>query len=244
MPKELIEPHVNPLISVIIPIYNGEKFIENLLEQLVKQQYSPMEIIVVDDGSSDKTAQILAKYTHVNYFYQENKGPAAARNNGLQQAHGTFIAFLDCDDLWSETHLNTLIQHFNNNPKLDIVKGQIQEQTIINQSIENKELPYFNCLLGSCIIRKSTFNKIGYFDEELVFCEDMDWFTRAWENNVPLKKTNSISLYYRRHEHNMTNNVTRRTHYRMLYYKKKLQREKSTFKEKPITRYPLKEYLN
>ena len=240
----MFEKNFSPLISVIIPIYNGEKFIENLLEQLSKQQYSPMEVIVVDDGSTDGTAKLLSKFTSITYIYQENAGPAAARNRGLQFAKGEFIAFLDCDDLWSETHLISLIQHFQNNSELAIVKGQIQDQVMFKHGNENHELSYFNCLLGSCIIRKSTFEKIGSFDEELTYCEDMDWFTRAWEHNVPLKKIDQVSLYYRRHEQNMTNNVTSRRQFRMLYYKKKLQREQSTHQTETIRIYSLKDYLN
>lgn len=244
MPRELFEQNFRPLISVIIPIYNGEKFIENLIAQLNIQDYSPLEVIVIDDGSIDRTAQILSNYTHLNYIYQENAGPAVARNSGLKKAQGEFIAFLDCDDLWSETHLKSLIQLFNDDFELGIVKGKIQNQTLIHQITENIDEPYFNCLLGSCIIRKSIFDKIGSFDEELMFCEDMDWFTRAWENNILLKKIDKISLYYRRHEHNMTNDIKKRTHYRMLYYKKKLQREKSIHNPKTISISPLKDYLN
>ncbi len=244
MPRELFEQNFKPLISVIIPIYNGEKFVEQLFEQLHRQQYQPLEIIVVDDGSNDETAKMVSKFKDINYIYQKNTGPSAARNLGLQFAQGEFIAFLDCDDLWSENHLTSLIQQFQNNSELGIIKGQIQNQVIFNHSNENRELPYFNCLLGSCIIRKSIFEKIGSFDEELLFCEDMDWFTRAWENNIPLKKIDKISLYYRRHEHNMTNDIQKRTHYRMLYYKKKLQREKSTHNTETISIYSLKDYLN
>lgn len=245
MPSEFSEPNFNPLISVIIPVFNGEKFIKNLLEHLNTQQYTPFEVIVVDDGSTDTTAQIVQSFSHVRYTFQENAGPAAARNSGLNLTKGEFIAFLDCDDLWSETHLKSLIQHFKANNELGIVEGLIQELTLKNQQFEAIEAPHFNCLLGSCIIRKSTFDTIGDFDEELLFCEDVDWFTRAWENNVKIKRISNISLFYRRHEHNMTNDLTSRYRYRMLFYKKKIAREKSMLKNKEMVRpFPLKDYLN
>ena len=242
---EFIEPNFYPLISVIIPVFNGEKFIKNLLEHLNTQQYRNFEIIVVDDGSTDNTAKIIQNFTNVSYTYQENAGPAAARNSGLKLAKGVFIAFLDCDDLWPETHLASLIEHFKSNDELNIVEGLIQELILKNKQFEAEELPHFNCSLGSCIIRKSTFDTIGCFDEELLYCEDVDWFTRAWENNVLKKRIPAISLYCRRHENNMTLDLTRRYRYRMLFYKKKIEREKSTVYNKELIRpIPLKDYLN
>ncbi len=245
MQKEFIEPNFNPLISVIIPVFNGEKFIKNLLEHLNTQQYTNFEVIVIDDGSTDNTAKIIQNFSHINYNYQENAGPAAARNHGLKLAMGEFIAFIDSDDLWPETHLTSLIEHFKNNHELSIVEGLIQELTLNNKQFEAKAPPHFNCTLGSCIIRKSTFETIGFFDEELIYCEDVDWFTRAWENNVLKKRISTISLYYRRHENNMTLDLTSRYRYRMLFYKKKIAREKSMVNQPTVTRpFPLKDYLN
>ena len=243
--NEFIDPNFNPLISVIIPVFNGEKFIKYLLEQLNTQLYTHFEIIVVDDGSTDSSAQIIQTFSHVNYFYQENAGPAAAKNSGLKLAKGAFIAFLDCDDLWSETHLSSLIQHFKANDELSIVEGLIQELTLNNQEFEVTASPHFNCSFGSCIVRKTVFDTIGCFDEELIYCEDVDWFTRAWENNVLKKRIPAVSLYCRRHESNITLDLTRRYRYRMLFYKKKIAREKSTVYNNELIRpIPLKDYLN
>src|SRR5262249_23296673 len=89
-----------PLVSVIVPVYNGEKYLRFALESVVGQKHRPLEIIVVDDGSTDSSAAIAKGFTEVRYLHQANAGVASARNTGLKAATGAFIAFLDQDDLW------------------------------------------------------------------------------------------------------------------------------------------------
>lgn len=90
-----------PLVSVVIPVYNGDRFIGQAIESVLSQTYSPLEIIVIDDGSTDQTEQALAPYLHqIQYLTQPNQGSAAARNSGLCVATGELIAFLDADDFF------------------------------------------------------------------------------------------------------------------------------------------------
>ena len=95
-----------PLVSVIIPTYNSAGYIEEALESVFEQTLQDFEIIVVDDGSTDGTGEVLRKYgDRIRYIYQENNGPASARNGGIRVARGEYIAFLDADDLWVSTKL-------------------------------------------------------------------------------------------------------------------------------------------
>ena len=87
-------------VSAIIPVYNGEHFLARVINNILSQQYHPLEIIVIDDGSTDNTAKIAQNYPDIVYHYQENAGPSAARNRGIELAKGNVIAFLDVDDLW------------------------------------------------------------------------------------------------------------------------------------------------
>src|ERR1700730_8226464 len=89
-----------PLFSVIVPVYNGERFLTAALQSILNQDHKPLELIVIDDGSIDQTAKIANSFSPVRYFYQNNQGVANARNAGLAAARGEFIAFLDADDLW------------------------------------------------------------------------------------------------------------------------------------------------
>ena len=94
-------PEEHPLVSVIIPVHNGGRHLRAALESVFAQTYRPFEVIVVDDGSVDDGGVIAQSFPDVRYIHQGNQGVAAARNNGIEAAHGEFFAFLDQDDLWT-----------------------------------------------------------------------------------------------------------------------------------------------
>lgn len=205
----MIKP--SPLVSVIIPVYNGEKFLAEAINNVIAQNYQPLEIIVVDDGSTDKTAQIATEFREViHYIYQENQGPATARNTGIKLAQGEIIAFLDVDDLWSENKLQIQVNYLVNNPNIALVQGLIQQRKITGFTEENKPIfvkvhePYNYINIGSAIYRKSVFEQIGLFDERMKYGEDVDWFFRAWENNIAKVVLEEVTLFYHQHNHNMT----------------------------------------
>lgn len=198
-------------VSVVMPVYNGEKFLESAIHHVKSQNYYPIEIIVIDDGSTDNTAEVAAKFKDsIRYVYQENSGPAAARNQGIKIAKGDAIAFLDVDDLWSEDTLKIKANYLAEHPSVEIVQGLIQQIKIPetpekNQaSFEIVSKPYQFINLGSGIYRKSVFDKIGLLDETLNYAEDYDWFLRAWENNIYKVVLERVTLFYRKHDNNMT----------------------------------------
>ncbi len=200
-------------VSVIIPVYNGEKFIAGAIANIREQNYAPLEIIIVDDGSTDGTADIVSQFRgSVRYIYQPNRGPAAARNKGIKAASGNVIAFLDVDDLWSRNKLKEEVSYLEANPSVEIVQGLIQEfeiDTTTDEELLFKDLskPYNFINIGSAIYRKPVFDKVGLFDETFRFNEDTDWFFRAWENNISKAVLNEVSLYYQKHDGNMTKEI-------------------------------------
>src|SRR5882757_4082321 len=103
-----------PLVSVIMPAYNAEKYIAEAINSVKQQTYTAWELIVIDDGSTDNTAAIIKKYAgtdnRIMYTYQANGGQGKARNNGLKKATGEYVAFLDADDLWIPEKLNTQVE--------------------------------------------------------------------------------------------------------------------------------------
>lgn len=199
------------LVSVVIPIYNGEKFINSVIASIKKQKYEPLEIIIIDDGSTDNTAKIIAQLDDdIKYIYQENEGPASARNKGINIAKGDFITFLDVDDLWGENKLKNQVNYLQKNPLVDIIQGFIQKVKI-NQLEEQKDSilipisdPYYYINIGSCLYRKLVFEKIGLFNENMRYGEDTDFMIRAWENNINKVLLNEVCLFYCKHEWNMT----------------------------------------
>lgn len=200
-------------VSAIVPVYNGAKFLARAIENIEAQKYQPLEIIVIDDGSTDDTAKIAAELgDRIRYIYQTNSGPSAARNKGIQIAEGNAIAFLDVDDLWSDNKLEIQLSYLAKHPSVEIVQGLIQEMILDSSSKEAKLVfkkvfePYFFINLGSSIYRKSVFTKVGLFDETLKFGEDVDWFIRAWEQNINKIVIDEVTLFYQLHDTNVTIN--------------------------------------
>lgn len=205
---------MRPLVSVIIPVFNGEQFLAEAVESVLAQQYAPIEIIIVDDGSTDGTAAVVKSLPEtVRYLSQANQGPAAARNRGIEQACGTLIAFADADDLWPTDKLELQLPFLTNDPAIDIVLGRIQQVRLSKTDdgqtrAEHFDEPAFSSNLGSAVIRKSVFERVGLFDETMRYSEDVDWFMRARESGAAILTIDAVTLLYRQHEQNMTRGRT------------------------------------
>ncbi|PSB01602.1 glycosyltransferase family 2 protein [Merismopedia glauca] len=224
------------LVSVIIPIYNGEMFLAEAIQSLKRQNYQPLEIIVIDDGSTDKTAEIAAQFhPEIRYVYQSNQGPSAARNHGIKLAEGEVIAFLDVDDLWADDVLLDFTDYLIAHPDVEIVQGLIQQmqREIVNPQENSYTFkpnfqPYQFINLGSALYRKSVFDKVGLFDLALRDNEDTDWFMRAWEQNINKVVIPRVMLFYRKHDGNMTLKQTDLVHFGVIkIYKRHIDRMRS-----------------
>jgi len=190
------------LVSAIIPVYNGKQFLPDAVNSIRQQDYHPLEIIIVDDGSTDGTDELKDNFGEfVSYIYQENNGPAAARNSEIAEANGQFLAFLDSDDLWPERKLSTQIASLIREPDLEVILGHT---ICISENKDDLAEPVISVQLGSALFRRSAFERIGLFDKTLRFSEDHDWFLRARESNLPMRVSEDVTLYHRRHANNMT----------------------------------------
>ncbi len=221
-------------ISVIVPVYNGARFLDRCLESIHRQRYEPLEIVVVDDGSTDETPDAIARLVgqRVRSVRQPNAGPAAARNHGLRIAGGTLIAFLDVDDTWPERKLVAQAAHLRDHPAVEIVQGRIREDA---------RAPYFNVNLGALLFRRSVFDVTGGFDETLRFGEDVDLLIRAWENGIAKSTTGEVALDYHKHDTNMTNGIDRQRIFTTLF-KRHLDRRRAG-RAAPPERPTIGEYL-
>lgn len=211
------------LISCIVPVFNGELYLAEAVESILEQSYRPMEIIVVDDGSTDGTAAIVHRYEEkVRYLKQKNLGPAAARNSGLQAARGDFIALLDCDDCWHPNKLERQITRFQVRPELDCSVGHVQnfwipalreEKERLRHHRISKPLPGYVC--GTLLARRAAFDKVGPFNSQLPHGDSTDWFLRAREKELVMELLSDVLLYRRLHETNRirTMGSSSREHY-------------------------------
>ena len=202
----------NPLISVMMPTYNNAKYIKQAIESIYAQNYDNIEIIVVDDGSTDNTKEIVQQYKGIKYFYIEHKGIPFARNLVLEKSKGEYIAILDSDDYWLPEKLNMQIQYFKDHPDCEIVftkfKNIIDNEKIRNDRItineknrEEKEKKH----LPTALIKKSLFEKYGVFDEDFQTGEDSELMFRFEKNGVNLNHYVATILYIRRlHGNNIT----------------------------------------
>ena len=199
------------LVSCIVPVFNGERFLREALDSILAQTHHHLDIIVVDDGSTDGTAAIVSSYgSKFHYLYQHNAGPAAARNLGLTIAKGEYIAFLDADDLWHPEKLARQLKRFQTRPELELSVTLVQN--FWNAELRHEEgsyrgrpiaqpLPgYF--LLQTLLARRSVFEKVGQLNEALRLGEDVEWFIRVTDEGITVDLTPDVLVYRRLHQNN------------------------------------------
>ncbi len=202
-----------PLFSVIVPVFNGERFLSQCLQSVLDTGYPNLELVVVDDGSSDGSAQVAAAFGgRVQVIRQQHAGPAAARNRGLAHAQGEVVGFLDADDVWTPAIGQQALPMLLANDGLDIVQGLIQDFGGDGSAADAGRrstplgLPYAYLNLGAAVYRRRVFDRVGTFDETMPLCEDYDWYLRAYEQRAPKQRIPQTTLLYRRHAGSLTHN--------------------------------------
>lgn len=182
------------LVSVILPTYNCAHFLPGSLESVLSQTYDFYEIIVIDDGSTDNTKEVLNQLMQkIRYIHlEQNRGLPAARNIGIQSAQGKYIAFLDADDLWLPEKLQTDMEYFDKHPDVSMVYSRhtnIDENGVVLDGEIKRRLPSGNIFIqlfseqnfiisSSVVVRKDVFETTGLFDEQLFNCQDWDMWLR------------------------------------------------------------------
>jgi len=183
----------SPFFSVIIPTFNRKVSVEVALRSILEQSFKKFELIIIDDGSTDQTKEMIKTYKdrRIYYLYQENHGVAHARNRGLEQARGQFVAFLDSDDRWVPQKLERVFEYIQEYPDIKVFHteekwykaGKIHNPKKKHQKptgfVYTEAIRLCSISISTAAIHRDVFSSIGNFDEELLACEDYDFWLRA-----------------------------------------------------------------
>lgn len=199
-----------PLISCIVPVYNGARFLAETLDNILAQSWHPVEVIVVDDGSTDTTGDVLAQYAgRVRVVRQANAGPSVARNRGITEASGTFVAFQDADDLSPPHRLALQSTHLANNPDDGFCVAMVQNFWEPEVAEEGRQLlgsarsgPIAGYVTGTLLVRREALELVGSFDPTLTHGDSADWFLRAKRLGIQGTLLDEVLLFRRLHLNN------------------------------------------
>ncbi len=218
-----------PLVSIVTPAYNSERFIGATIESVITQTYKNWEMIIVDDGSTDKTGNIVKNYCkrdiRIKYFWQKNSGrPAVPRNVAIRKAKGKYIAFLDSDDLWVSEKLARQVEYMEKHPDLDLVYGLARcignplfEGRLVKQPKDAASCSTFEQLFicnsivcMTVMVRTSSLHQVGLFNEDpnFVSAEDWDLWLR-FAHDYKIGFISEVLGFYRVHPHGISKDETK-----------------------------------
>jgi glycosyltransferase involved in cell wall biosynthesis len=200
-------------VSVVVPAYNAGAFLAAALDSVFAQDRPAHEVIVVNDGSTDDTAEVIARYrSAIRVISQSNLGIAGARNTGLAGSTGDLVAFLDADDLWPENSLSARAAALAAHPEAEFVFGGVEH--FLSPELLAAGGPLPACppgirpapFAGACLIRRNAFRDAGVFREDLAIGETIDWIARARDARIEERRIDTLVMRRRIH----ANNTTRR----------------------------------
>jgi glycosyltransferase involved in cell wall biosynthesis len=199
-----------PTVAAVIPVWNGAAFLSEALESALAQAPTVDEVLVIDDGSTDESGEIARSFgPRVRCVRREHSGLAASRNAAVRMSQSELLAFLDSDDVWPLGRLALLLRALEENPECGIAQGRLQRLVQNDQTMRwelvNESWRAPN--VATALIRRSAFTTVGLFDESVAGGDDVDWLLRARELGVLETRVDAITLHYRRHDNNMTNDV-------------------------------------
>lgn len=201
-----------PTVSCIIPVYNGERFVREAITTVLDQRYPRLEVIVVDDGSTDGSLRVLREFEGiVRVIRQPHRGVAAARNQGLGEAHGDYVAFQDADDVWMPGKLALQVARLRERPDAEICLGRVQNFWMEELAHEEAAFrghqfagPVPGFVLACLLARAAAFRKVGPFNTALRVGSDTEWFMRAREAGLVETSLPEILVRRRLHAGNLT----------------------------------------
>ncbi len=200
-----------PSVSVIMAVRNGERFLQQAIESVLSQDYSPIEVLIIDGHSSDRTKEIACSYPQIRYLLQPDQGISNAYNYGVISSQGELIAFLSHDDIWTPKKLSLQVEFLQKHPEVGYVIAQTQYflepgcafpyQSLRADILEKN---WILRMMEIVLIRRNVFEKVGLFDPSLSTAEDVDWFARADDEGIQMGVVHQILLHKRIHNQNIS----------------------------------------
>ena len=206
---------IQPRVSTVIPCYNGEAYLAEAIASVLEQGHERLEIIVADDGSTDRSVEIASGFADpVHCLALPHAGASTARNRGVERARGDLLAFLDADDLWTAGRLRRQLEVLEFRPAVDLVMGRTVQ--FVSPEIPESERGAFRFdpapvaarLSGALLVRKAAFERVGGFSPHLETGEFMDWYLRA--EALGLEAVMLPEVVLRRRLHGANHGVVRR----------------------------------
>lgn len=202
-----------PLISVVMAVYNGAAFLRGALECVRRQTYPRLELIVVDDGSTDESGDIAKSFSPAHYVHQPNRGIAASRNRGVALASGELLAFLDQDDIWAEDKIARQFDYLKDHPDVAIVLAK--ERLVFAEGYHssywaNHRLmaeDHVSVVPGAWLVRKRLFDEVGPFDGSFKIADDFDWLNRVLDAGAQYGVVEETLLFKRLHDTNASSRI-------------------------------------
>lgn len=195
-----------PLVSVITPCYNQGKYLAEAIDSVLAQTYTNWELFIVDDGSTDNSAEVAKAYatkdTRIHYIYQSNSGPSAARNYGVRESKGKYIHFLDGDDKLSARCVELAVEHMESHPDTEVFYSRARYFGVRNDEFVIRWTNYADLLCANyiaccCMVRRIGFDRIGGFDEQMRGYEDWEFFIRLLYGRSNVYQHPDVLFYYR-----------------------------------------------
>jgi glycosyltransferase involved in cell wall biosynthesis len=212
--RDLAQPHGtgpdHPLVSVVIPVFNRARFLPQAVESVLAQDHRPLEVIVVDDGSTDGTPDLVGAHDFVTCIRQPHRGVSSARNAGVAASRGSILAFLDSDDLWPPRRLTVAVRHFLAHPEVGYVLGRqvlfAEPGCPVPPWVKPEWLaePQDASNTGVLLARRETLSRVGPFNTDYAAGEDTEWLVRASEAGVPMTRLCEVLVHRRLHGANLS----------------------------------------
>lgn len=241
-------------VSVIIPCYNAGKYIFECIDSILKQSYENIEIVVVDsstDGSSDEIQNLSLNSVNgrIKYFFQDKRGPAAARNFGIDNSTGDFLAFLDSDDIFSEESIELKINLFENDKDVSLVFSDayiMNEDELMDYKYKNVVGKFYDgypfekliennfICTSTVIVKKDVIEKAGKFNEDFKNAEDYEFWLRICKNKFKIGYVDKPLTYYRIRKGSLSDNNLKNTEY-LIHLFENLNIDKDNYSDKEIS---------